>query len=147
MSEHVFGSFLPLSSHTFAPRIGIWHRHLCPQEGCIFTPFPMTSNTQSFFWFMPLIVGLQSHIGWQMLKVWLRDYRTWCAHDTVLIDFPPPKKKKKAEIKKEKLGFWWDEIPHAFLSFQNKTEEAASHPGDHVSRFHRLCSRLTLSGF
>lgn len=38
-----------------------------------------------------------------MLAFWLRDYRTWCAHETVLIDFP-----RNGDKKKEKLGFWWD---------------------------------------
>lgn len=67
-------------------------------------------------------------IGWQMLNFWLRDYETWCAHDTVLIDFPRKEKKKKTEIKKEKLGFWWDEIPHAFLSFPKQDRRVCEPP-------------------
>ncbi len=49
-----------------------------------------------------------SRIGWQMLKFWLRDYGTWCAHDTVLIDFPRKEKKNRDKKGKAWPLMRWD---------------------------------------
>lgn len=149
MSEHVFSSFLPLPSPR--SRSSCWHLTGTPVSAVsyVFLPLSQWHLIPRASFDLCRWLWRFCRIGWQMLEFWLRDYETWCAHDTVLIDFPRKEKKNWDKKGKAWLLMRWDTtcLPIFSKTRPERLRAAQETMSLCFIAYCTVCSRLTLSGF